>query len=103
MLMPQRLCAVTAVASLAVFVLSTQAESIKPNYHLGAKPGIMIWGYFSAETPPVLKIKSGEIVEADTTDLSGIPQENPEQFFIDHKLSLDLPGVQDLIAIKKEV
>lgn len=92
-----------ATASLTALAGAARAQSIKPDYHLGAKPENMIWGYFSAETPPVLKIKNGQIVEVDTTDLTGISAENPEKFFKDNGLSLDLPGVKDLIAIKKEV
>jgi acetamidase/formamidase len=70
---------------------------------LHAAPANMIWGYFSAETPPVLKIHSGQIVAVDTTDLTGISADNPEKFFIDNHVSLDLEAVKDLIAIKKGV
>src|SRR5882724_5959703 len=95
--------AALAVASFVATLSFASAEPIKPDYHLGAKPENMIFGYFSAETPPALKIKSGQIVEVDTTDLSAIKADKPEEFFTDHGLSLDLPGVKDLIAIKKEV
>jgi len=77
--------------------------AIQADYLLHAAPGNMIWGYFSADTPPALKIKSGQIVAVDTTDLTGIPLEHPEQFFIDHHVSLDLEGVKDLIAVKTGV
>jgi acetamidase/formamidase len=88
---------------VSVAALPLQAAPLTPDHHLGAKPANMIWGYFSADTPPVLKIKDGETVSVDTTDLTGISPEKPEQFFIDHNLPLDLPAIQDLIAIKKEV
>lgn len=63
----------------------------------------MVWGYFSADTPPKLRVKSGETVLIDTVSLGGIADDKPEQFFIDHGFSLDDPTVQDSIAIKKEV
>ena len=93
----------TAVAVFSAPALTLRAATPKPDYHLGAKPGNMIWGYFSADTPPVLTVKSGQVVEIDTTDLTGIDPSHAEQFFLDHHLSLDLPGVQDLIAIKQQV
>src|SRR4051812_14926018 len=95
--------AAIALASFLAALPFAGAEAIKPDYHLGAKPENMIFGYFSAETRPALKIKDGQIVEVDTTDLSAIKPDKPEEFFIEHGLSLDLPGVKDLIAIKKEV
>lgn len=96
-------CLAVTLAGVSLTSCVFAAETINPDHHLGAKPKNMIFGYFSAETPPALRIKSGEIVEADTTDLTGITAENPEQFFNDHHLPLDHPGVADLIAIKKEV
>jgi acetamidase/formamidase len=91
------------LALLSAPLWSLYAATPKPDHHLGAKPANMIWGYFSADTPPVLKIKNGEIVSIDTMDLTGITPENPEQFFIDHHLPLDLPAIQDLIAVRKDV
>jgi len=63
----------------------------------------MVWGYFAAETPPVLHIKSGDIVVIDTVSMGGIRDENPEQFFRDNGISVDLPVVQEMIAIKAAV
>lgn len=91
-----------AAAAVSLF-FAPLSRSATPDYHLGADPKNMIWGYFSADTPPVLKVKSGQTVEVDTMDLTGITAENPEQFFIEHNVSLDLPAVKDLIAVKKGV
>ena len=63
----------------------------------------MIWGYFSADTPPVLRIKSGDTVVIDTVSMGGVREENPEQFFIDHGIPLDLPVVREIIAIRRQV
>lgn len=92
-----------AVAALATGAIALPAAPIKPDHFLGAKPANMIWGYFWAETPAVLTVKSGDIVEIDTTDLTGISETDPEAFFKEHALPLDLPAIQDLIAIKREV
>ncbi len=77
------------------------AAAIKPDYHLGAVASNLVSGYFSAETPPVLKIKDGQTVEIDTVALMGLSEDNPEKFFIDNGISLDLPSVKQLIAIMK--
>jgi len=97
-LLPVRMA---ALYSAAVFPLL--AAPIKPDFFLGARPANMIWGYFWAETPPVLTVQSGKIVEVDTTDLTGIADEDPEAFFKEHSLPLELPAIQDLIAIKRQV
>jgi acetamidase/formamidase len=83
--------------------LSVQGQSPKPDHHLHSIPENMVWGYFAADTAPKLKIKSGESVLIDTVSLGGLTDEKPEQFFIDHGLSLDDPVVKESIAIKKEV
>ncbi len=63
----------------------------------------MVWGYFSAETAPVLTIKSGDVVRIDTVSMGGIKDDNPEQFFVENGIPVDLPVVQEMIAIKKAV
>ena len=91
---------VGALASLLGFLPFSAAAA---DHHLRSIPANMVWGYFSADTPAVMMIKSGESVEIDTVSLGGISDANPEQFFIDHGLSLDDPAVKESIAIKKEV
>jgi len=89
--------ALTALAG--IFTFSAHAA----DHHLRSIPANMVWGYFSADTPAVMKIKSGESVEIDTVSLGGIDEANPEKFFTDHGLPLDNPVVKESIAIKKEV
>ncbi|HKB89331.1 MAG TPA: acetamidase, partial [Opitutaceae bacterium] len=92
-----------AIAILLVALPSApSAAVIKPDYHLPSTPET-IGGWWSAETPPVLKIKSGQIVEIDTICLFGMSDDKPEQFFIDNGISMDLPVVKDMLAIKKAV
>jgi acetamidase/formamidase len=100
---PRLFRAVLIAAFLSASVAAFGAVPIKPNHFIGAKPANMIWGYFWAETPPILTVKSGAIVEVDTMDLTGITPEDPEKFFKDHGLPLDLPAIQDLIAVKRGV
>lgn len=91
-------------ALLAILVgASALSAQAKPDHHLRSIPENMVWGYFAADTPPKLTIKSGETVKIDTVSLGGLTDDKPEQFFIDHGLSLEDPAVKESIAIKKEV
>ena len=97
----------TAAGTAALLGFTTAwtfAADYKVNHHLPSIPATSVSGYFSAETPPVLRIKSGEIVEIDTISGGG-PRtgEEPEKFFTDNGIPLDLQVVKDIIAIRKEV
>src|SRR6185503_4092833 len=72
-------------------------------HHLRSTPDKVVWGYFSAETPPVLRIKSGDTVIIDTVCLDGVRDDNPEKFYVDNHIPLEWQVVQDTIAIKKQV
>src|SRR5260370_33179134 len=53
-------------------------QSTKPGgqvYQLKPTPKTVVWGYYDAKTPPVLRIKSGDSVEIQTLIAS-----NPERF-----------------------
>lgn len=71
------------------------------DHHLRSTLDTVVLGYYSAETRPVLTIKSGERVKIDTISLFGIP-DDPEPFFRDNGIPTDNPAVQDIIAIKAE-
>jgi acetamidase/formamidase len=88
-----------------VGTLPLWAAPAKVDHHLRSLPQNMVSGYFSAETPPVLTIKSGETVEIDTISGGGFgrTEEPPEKFFNDNGIPLELQVVQDIIAIRKEV
>lgn len=89
------------LVAISCGALASLSAAIKPDHHLDIDPVTMPTGYYSAETPPVLKIKSGESVEFDTLALMGLSDDNPEKFFIDNNISLDLPSVKKMIAVKK--
>ena len=58
--------AVSAIFLLAYFVPSLPAqqpsESTGQFYQLKSTPKTVVWGYYDAKTPPVLRIKSGDTV-----------------------------------------
>lgn len=90
----------------ASFLVVANARAAAPfvvDHHLSATPANTVDGFFSADTPPVLRIKSGEVVEIDTINAAGVRDDNPEKFFKDNGISLDLPAVQDILKIKKEL
>lgn len=97
-----------AALTAALFELAAfraAAADYQIDHHLPSNPSTVVSGYFSAETPPVLRIKSGEIVEIDTISGGGGGRngEAPEKFFTDNGIPLDLQVVKDILAIRKEV
>jgi acetamidase/formamidase len=92
----------TVVRALLCFAAPLlSAAPLKINHHLRSTPENIV-AFFAAENEPVLRIKSGEVVEIETVCMFGMSEDKPEQFFIDNGVPLDLPVVQDLIAIKKK-
>src|ERR1700676_5800004 len=51
------------------------SESAGQFYRLKSTPKTVVWGYYDAKTPPVLRIKSGDTVAIQTLIAS-----NPERF-----------------------
>jgi acetamidase/formamidase len=48
---------------------------------LRSTPDTVIWGYFAADAPPVLRIRSGQTVRIDTVSHSGMNTDDPVAFF----------------------
>jgi acetamidase/formamidase len=94
---------VLSAALLAGSAALFGATPLTVNHHLRSVPANMVSGYFSADTPPVLRIKSGEVVEIDTISGGGPRDEDPTKFFKDNGIPLDLEVVQDMLEIKKSV
>jgi acetamidase/formamidase len=88
--------------ALALLALPARAQSMKPDYHLRSTPENTVM-FLAADNPPILKIKSGAIVEIDTICLFGMSNDKPEQFFADNGISLDLPIAKEMLAMKKWV
>ncbi len=101
---PRAVRAAAICAALIEFAVTATAAP-QVDHHLRSIPANMVSGYFSADTPPVLRIKSGETVAIDTISGGGASREgeDPTKFFTDNGISLDLEVVQDILAIRKEV
>src|SRR5215813_1451943 len=77
-----------ALAAFVAFALLSSAAAQpapagnKPDVTLGSTPDTVIWGYFSARVPPVLRIKSGTTVRIDTMSHQGlVTSEDPVTYF----------------------
>ena len=90
------------IGAIGNFAPLVYADPISPAYHLAATPENTVI-MLSADNPPVLKIKSGQIVEIDTVCLFGLSNEKPDQFLIDNGVPLDSPIGQEMLALKKMV
>jgi len=75
-LMHRTSLAAAAIGALAAFVSAASAQGAppgnKPDVTLGSTPDTVVWGYISARTPPVLRIKSGTTVRIDTLSHQGL-------------------------------
>ena len=75
---------------------------VKYDVHVPSKWNTVTWGIYSAEYAPVARVKSGAVVKIDIANPSGSNRANPEKFFIDNKISMDIPVVQEIIEIQKK-
>jgi len=72
------------------------------HHHVRSVPENMVFGYLAAETAPVLRVSSGDVVTIDTVSMGGV-KDDPERFFRENGISLDLQVVQEIIRIRREV
>ena len=72
--------ALLATAALALTSLTPAAAQPRPDYVLRSTVENVKRGFISADTPPVLKIKSGQVVRIDTISHGGVT-EDPVAFF----------------------
>ena len=77
-------------------------ESVSADHLLRSVPKNMVYGYYGADVPPVLKIQNGEVVEIQTINTTGIDKKDPEAFFVKNHLPLD-EHAKDVIDILKNV
>jgi acetamidase/formamidase len=54
---------------------TTGARAAKPAHHVRSRPETVVWGEFPADRPPVLTVRSGEIVAIDTLSHQGTTQD----------------------------
>jgi acetamidase/formamidase len=72
--------ALLMTAALALVPLASAQAQVKPDYVLRSTVENVKRGFISADTAPVLKIKSGQIVRIDTISHGGV-SEDPVAFF----------------------
>jgi acetamidase/formamidase len=59
-------------ARILCFILVTAAIGAQQPLHLPVSPKTVVWGYYSADAPPVLHAQSGDVVVIET-DVTGDP------------------------------
>jgi acetamidase/formamidase len=70
---------------------------------LRSTPETVVWGYFAADAPPVLRIRSGQTVRIDTVSHSGMnTADDPVTFFGRGGIAPD-QVLQDVIDIHRKV
>lgn len=94
-------CALNVVAT-ALLCGSAVADEVKYDYYLPSKWDTVTWGVYSAEYAPAVKVKDGAVVKIDIANPMGSNRSNPEKFFVDNNIPLDLPVVQDILEIQKK-
>jgi acetamidase/formamidase len=83
-------------------VASAQTVPLKttPDHTVPSRPETVVWGYFAADIPPVLRIKSGQTVRIDTVSHGGVNlPEDPVEFFAKHGIKRD-EILQDALDIR---
>jgi hypothetical protein len=75
----------------------------KPDATLRSTPETVVWGYFAADIPPALRIKSGQTVKIDTVSHGGVNTGvDPVTFFERHGIPAD-QVLKDAIDIYEKV
>jgi acetamidase/formamidase len=95
------------IASLLLGLASGAAaqapSSPAPDANLRSTPDTVLWGYFAADVPPVLHIKSGQTVRIDTVSHSGMnTADDPVTYFARAGIPAD-QVLQDVIDIHRRV
>jgi acetamidase/formamidase len=75
-------CALAGVAAGPAAAQTTVPLKATPDHTVRSTPDTVVWGYFAADIPPVLRIKSGQTVRIDTISHHGVNvPEGPVEFF----------------------
>jgi acetamidase/formamidase len=94
-------CLWLGLASAAVAQPVPSAPAIDAS--LRSTPETVLWGYFAADVPPVLHIKSGQTVRIDTVSHSGMnTADDPVTYFARAGIPAD-QVLQDVIDIYRRV
>src|SRR5437870_11719467 len=77
-----KLLAVTFLVLTGAALAQPAPPDNKPDATLRSTPETVVWGYFAADLPPALRIKSGQTVKIDTVSHGGLnTAEDPVSFF----------------------
>ncbi len=98
----RRLLAVGALLPTVALAQQEIAGEVKYDHYVKSQWEGVTWGIYSAEYAPIARVKSGEVVKIDIANPSGSNRQNPEKFFVDNKIPMDLPVVKDIIEIQKK-
>src|SRR5262249_48933398 len=93
-----------AMLALAGTALAQPAPpDTKPEATLRSTPETVVWGYFAADIPPALRIKSGQTVRVDTVSHGGVNTGvDPVTFFGRHGVAAN-EVLKDAIDIYEKV
>jgi hypothetical protein len=83
--MSSKLLAVTFLVLTGGALAQPAPPDNKPDATLRSTPETVVWGYFAADIPPALRIKSGQAVRVDTVSHGGVNTGvDPVTFFNSH-------------------
>src|ERR1700752_4472499 len=71
-MMSSKLLALTFLVLTGAAVAQPASPDNKPDATLRSTPGTVVWGYFAADIPAALRIKSGQTVRIDTVSHGGV-------------------------------
>ncbi len=93
-----------AAAAKAITAIDSNVkdQTYKVDHLVRSVPKNMVYGYYGADVPPVLKVNNGSVVEIQTINTTGIDKKDPEAFFIKNNMPLD-EHAKDVIDILKNV
>jgi acetamidase/formamidase len=84
-MMSLKLLAVTFLVLTGAALAQPVPPDNKPDATLRSTPETVVWGYFAADIPPALRIKSGQTVRVDTVSHGGVNTGvDPVTFFSRH-------------------
>lgn len=94
----QRLGGIGA-AWLVLHANSHAGTEVEFDYYVPSKWDTVTWGIYGSDIEPLVRVPSGSIVKIDIANPSGANRSDPERFFVQNDIPLDLPVVQDIIEI----
>src|ERR1700761_3368206 len=103
-MLPRLVAALMLGAAYCAPALARPAPPDKtPDATLRSTPETVVWGYFAADIPPALRIKSGQTVRVDTVSHGGVNTGvDPATFFARHGIPAN-EVLQDAIDIYQKV